>query len=89
MPINPTDEATKQRARERAAKYYRENREAVCARIRNRYANDPAHRAAVLQRHRETYAARKLAPVAAYRLGYAAGLRDAANHSAPISTPEH
>lgn len=85
-------EAHKQRERERAAKYYREHRAAVCARVRNRYANDPQHREAVKRHARETYAARKLAPVAAYRLGYAAGVKDAternaqtfANFSVPI-----
>lgn len=63
MPT-PTDSATaarKQRDRERAAKYYREHRAAVCARIRNRYANDPEHREAVKRQHRERYAAMKRA----------------------------
>lgn len=72
----------KERDRIRSAAYYAKHRAEVSQRRRTRYANDPQHREAHKRAQRETYAARKLAPVAAYRLGYAAGVRDATKRSA-------
>lgn len=86
MPTTPNQAAydRKQRDRERAAKYYREHRAAVCARTRSRYANDPEHREAVKRRARERYAAFKRGVVEseAYRKGYAAGVRAEAERAA-------
>lgn len=72
----PPTLTAKERDRQRAATYYAKHREEVLRRRRSRYEHDPEHREAHKRAQREAYAARKLAPVAAYRLGYAAGVRD-------------
>jgi hypothetical protein len=68
--------AARAKDRARCAAYYRDYREQILQRRRSLYAHDAEHREAVNRANREHYAARKLAPVAAYRLGYAAGVRD-------------
>lgn len=89
VPASPDEYRASRRAKDRrySAAYYAEHRDAILARRRSRYAHDAEHREAHKRHKRETYAARKLAPVAAYRLGYAAGLRDAAANN--DTTPEH
>lgn len=102
MTTSPAPTLTaKERDRQRSAAYYAEHRNEVLRRRRARYAHDTEHREAHKRAQRESYAARKLAPVAAYRLGYAAGLRDATEHNAqtfadftqpirqPTTNPEH
>ena len=78
----PPTLTAKERDRIRSAAYYAEHREEVLRRRRSRYAHDPEHCEAHKRAQREAYAARKLAPVAAYRLGYAAGVRDATERGA-------
>ena len=87
----PPTLTAKERDRIRSAAYYAEHHDEVLRRRRSRYANDAEHREAHKRAQREAYAARKLAPVAAYRLGYAAGVRDtterAAGNFADFSVP--
>jgi len=78
----PPTLTAKERDRIRSAAYYADHRDEVLRRRRSRYAHDAEHREAHKRAQREAYAARKLAPVAAYRLGYAAGVRDATERNA-------
>jgi hypothetical protein len=82
MTTTPPTLTAKERDRIRSAAYYADHREEVLRRRRSRYAHDPEHREAHKRAQREAYAARKLAPVAAYRLGYSAGVRDATERNA-------
>lgn len=51
--------ANPERARELSRSSYARNRDAIRERLRERYASDPAYRAAVLEKNRRSYQNRK------------------------------
>lgn len=51
--------ANPERARELRRSSYARNRDAIRERLRERYASDPAYRAAVLEKNRRSYQNRK------------------------------